>query len=516
MRKCLLILLLFFLISCTINKKKEVEPNNTRWESQLIKLPISLTGKMDHRDIDYYKFIITESVTNLMDIILSVKAENHLVLSLYHQNTLLKHTYPVRNPLKEEQKKIVLKNIVIHPGVYYIKISGMPSMSEETRYTLMIKEYTHDDTMEMEPNDKLVEANFINITNGYIKGYFNPAINLVIDGDDQEADWYKFSTTGKSNVLSLEITSIPDIDPVIELYNNLGFMIKKADSMGLDEPEILKNFGLLNSGEYFIKVYNKNKNSQNERTPYQLYLGLKELIPQFEMEPNDSINKANFLKTRIQGYINPLSDQDWYEFTVDEEKAIYNISITPVNSIDMSINIYNSIGEKIYDLNAYSVNEAEIIPNLLLSHGQYFLSVSDSSNKNQNYLDHYTLILKKQPFDNNWEYEPNDLLKQAIETDINRSIHGYISSAQDSDTFKFSISSQTSIKIDITPVPHIDPVILILDQQKNIIKKINSNSSGEGETDTLQLSEGTYYVILSDADKKSNFYENYIFSIYER
>ena len=62
------------------------------------------------------------------------------------------------------------------------------------------------------------------------------------------------------------------------MYNNLGFLIKKADSLGIDEPEILKNFGIYQKGEYYIKVYNKNKNYQNDTIPYQLYLNLNKSL----------------------------------------------------------------------------------------------------------------------------------------------------------------------------------------------------------------------------------------------
>ncbi len=517
MRKYILLFLLLIMVSCSVKKEKEKEPNNTKWRSQLINIPLVLSGQIDNKDIDYYKFIICESETNFIDIELSAKNPNPLNLSLYFQNTLIKSTHLLEEDYENKKNKIVFKNIALKQGVYYIKIIKNPNEHEQINYLLNIKLYSYNKNIEKEPNDKLVEANAVNITNGYVKGFFNPAFNLALpDLNNQEADWFKFYTSDKTNVLSIEITSIPDIDPVIELYNNLGFLIKKADSLGIDEPEILKNFGIYQKGEYYIKVYNKNINYQNDTIPYQLYLNLNKINSQFEMEPNDSLSKATPIQTHIKGYINPVYDIDWYTFFINEKKSILNISITPLSTVNLKCEIFNHIGEKIYTLDNYPDNEAEIMPNLLLHKGQYYLSISDKSNQNQNYLDYYTLTLKINPFKKTWEYEPNNSFENAINININHSYEGYISPAGDKDFFIFNINNDQNIKIDVSPIPQIDFIIIIYDTEKNIIKEINSKPNGYGETATLLLKEGTYYIILKDADKHSNFYENYIFSIYQR
>ena len=511
-----LILPLFFL-SCAVNRIKEKEPNNSKWDSQAINIPINISSKIDNYDIDYYKFIAQGQNTNLIDIELSTKIPNPLNLDLYFQNKLIKSSYLLKEDYEKRENKIVFKNIFIIQGVYYIRITKKKEESEEVRYSLNIKLDSDINNKEREPNDRLVEANYINITNGYIKGFFNPAWNLALkDLNFIEADWFKFTITEKSNILSVEITSIPGIDPVIELYNDLGFLMKKADSMEVDEPEILKNFGVFREGEYFVKIYNKNIGFQNDKIPYQLYLSLKKYIAQFEFEPNDSMNQANYISETMKGYINPTFDRDWYFFEINQNQVFLNISVAPLNSVDLRLVLYNHLGEKFYVIDNYPINEAEILPNLLLSRGKYFLTVSDRSNKHQNYLDDYTIALKKTKYEENREYEPNDSYIQAINIEANNSYKGYISPKGDQDYFFFNIQQDMNLKIDISPVPDLNFIIQIIDEYKNMVQEINNRRTGEGESAILSLAAGMYYIILKDAENKGNFYENYIFSIFER
>lgn len=517
MKYILPVLAILSLFSCSIQKEKEIEPNNQKWKSQSLDLPIHITGKIDEKDIDYFKIVIPESTTNLIDIKLITKKANPLKISLYYQNKFIKSTYLLKPAYQENKNNITFKNILVKQGIYYIKIQKKYSDIDSIKYNLQIDVVKNKKELEKEPNDHLVNANYINITNGYIKGFYNPSWNIANKEDSyRETDWYKFSTSDNSNTLSIEITSIPGIDPVIVLYNNLGFPLKKADSMGIDEPEILKNFGIFEHGEYYIKIYSKQKGIQNDKIPYQLYLNLDKIDPFFEQEPNDSMNKANRISDQINGYINPKADIDWYCIQVTNVKSLINISITPLNSVDLNILIYNQIGEKIYTLNYTSKNHAEVIPNLLLNKGKYYLSVSDTSHKNQNYLDHYTLMIKQREYQQNWEYEPNNTVASAKEIHINHSYNGYISPDKDVDYFKFTLDDETNLKIDISPVPEINFIIEIHDTQKNLIKNINTRAKGEGESETVILQAGTYYIILKNADNKSNFYENYILSLYER
>ncbi len=511
-------LILFLLFtSCAKNKIKENEPNNSKWKSQLINIPVNISGRIDNADIDYYKLIIRDNITNLIDIELTTREANPLNLDFYFQNRIIKSTYLLKENYENGEKKIVFKNISIKQGVYYIRVNKKRKEFDDLKYDLDISLHSDTRNKEREPNARLVEANYINITNGYIKGFFSPAWNLANkEHRFLEADWYKFNITEVSNILSVEITSIPGIDPVVELYNHLGFLIKKADSMALDEPEILKNFGILHQGEYFIRVYGKNKGCRNENIPYQLYLSLNDIDPQFEFEPNDSMNRANFITQTIKGYINPTTDIDWYTFLIEQEKAALNISITPLNSVDLKLALYNHLGEKFYNIDYYPVNEAEILPNLLLDKGKYFLTVSDRSNKNQNYLDNYTISIKQSPYDADQEYEPNNSFDRALKITNNNSYKGYLSPRGDEDCFYFHISEESSLKMDISPVPDLNFIIRIFDQEKNLIQELNGKGSGEGESGIFLFTEGTYYVILKDAENKSNFYENYIFSIFKR
>ena len=121
--------------------------------------------------------------------------------------------------------------------------------------------------------------------------------------------------------------------------------------------------------------------------------------------------------------------------------------------------------------------------------------------------------MKKYSYHPYWEYEPNNLYHQALPVDVNQSYKGYISPKKDKDILVLTLQEDKNLKIEISPVPQLDFLILLYDSEKKEIKQINNRPEGEGEEEILSLKAGTYYVILKDADNQSNFYENYILPI---
>jgi len=506
----ILFLAIFFIFNCSKNQILEKEPNDSFWNAQNVSIPCSIKGKVSNFDSDYYKILFTEDRTNCVDIELDIVSLGNLQIDFYAQNTLVKSTHL----LNKNNKKIFLQNLSLTRGVYYIKISKYKGVEKYIKYFLKISSRSFLKNLEQEPNDNFGNATPINITNGYIKGNFSPIKNFALKAQNfHESDWYKFFMSSGSNIVTIEITSIPGVDSVIELYDNLGILLKKSDSLGIDEPEILKNFGIREPGEYYIKVYSKTSNYNNIQ--YQLYVTVKKFNPAFEFEPNESLSQANLIKNAyVQGFINPAGDVDWYKLEI-KEKSIVNISVTPLNNVDLVLSINNQNGISLKILNYFGISKAEYIPDLMLEPGIYYITLRDS-NYNQNYLDSYTLTVKKEKFSEFLGYEPNDNFEEAILIQPNHSYKGYISPVSDKDFFVFFLNEDRKIKLEISPVPNIDFIVKIFDQNFNLIKEINNGSSGEGESDLLTLTSGKFYIMLSDADNKDNFNENYLLSIYER
>jgi hypothetical protein len=492
---------------------KEFEPNDTKEDAQLVNLPLRLKGSIKENDMDWFKFVVGPEECFNISFELITKDFNPLRLSIYFQDQIIKSLY-IKKGIEQDQNNIFIKNLFVLPGVYYIKIDNAYKISKSISYSFNVIKYSYNSEEETEPNDNFNRADEIDLKRGYIKGYYSPEWNMQND-EEIECDWFKFFVAEKSNQISIEITSVPNVNPVIELYDELGFLLRKIDGFGIDEPEVLKNFFVNNPGWYYIKVYPKNLGEVNNKIPYNLYLKIEKGSPEFEIEPNDNINYANLLVSHIKGYITPKNDVDWFYFDI-EKKSFLNFAITPLLNIDFVVEIYSSTEEKIFTIDSFSAGEAEVFPNLYLAEGRYFLKIY-AKNFEQNIDNYYDLKIEAKPFSLDWEIEPNNDFNLANVLNLNKSIKGFICPAGDLDYYKIVISDKRRIKFFVTSVSSVDFVIEIFNSKKENIATINKNKSGAGENEIIELLPDTYYVILKDAEnKRSNYYENYIFAILER
>ncbi|MBN1898069.1 MAG: hypothetical protein JW827_04780 [Spirochaetes bacterium] len=506
-------IIVFIIFSCGKRSIDEVEPNNSRAQSQTVTFPLYLKGSIENYDKDVFKFINLEENYNIQ-IELETDDINLLKLSLFHQDNMIKSVSLSEGEITNRENLLIIKNVYLEKGIYLIQIEQKGNNPEKTPYLLSLIKNIHEEDEEMEPNDRMDHANLIDMEKGYIKGYFSPGFESPDTGP--ECDWFRFSVSEASNLLSFELTGVPGIDPVIELYNELGIMIKRIDSFGWDEPEILKNFGLVTTGEYYFKIYSKSRGQKNNSIPYQFYIRLDRFNPEFEFEPNDSLNKANPLIDSIKGYINPAGDTDWFSFSIEENRSLLNLTVTPLSDVDLLIKIYNSIGEIFFQLNSGEKNESEIFPDLYIEKGKYFLSLADATGGSQNINSPYTVTIRSLPFPDDLEKEPNNSLSQATPFALNSSVKGFLAPQKDLDYFKFSLNGSENLKVSVSPVPALDLIIEIVNTRGEVIASINKNKTSEGESDLVQLEAGNYYVILKDAENKSNYYEKYILTILER
>lgn len=522
MKKYVIFYILLFLIIFSCGKKyiNEIEPNQTRWQAQKIEIPLRLKAVIQNRnDIDYFKFVSIEDQDFDIEIELKTRVPNPLKLSIYFQDKLIKSVYLLKHEFKNGEQVIKIKNIYVKSGTYFIRIKQKRKWDKQIPYTLIVNRIGHNFDEEIEPNDTISEASEINLIESYIKAYFSPQWNGALEGENyREVDWFRFFVSEKSNLVSLELTGVPDVDPVVELYNELGIRLKKIDSSGIDEPEVLKNYGILQPGYYYVKIYSKNLGEKNNNIPYKLYVNIKEYKKEFEFEPNDSMSSANYISNSIKGFINPSGDIDWFYFYINgDSPSLLDISITPISDIDFVLKLYNQTGEKLFTLNAYPEDQSEVFPDFYIQPGKYYIAVQNTKSDTQNINKYYTLYIKSQIYPGDFEIEPNNNFENATLIELNSSIKGYISPTGDIDSYIFTINTNKRIKLSISPIPAVDTVIEIYNSDRELIQRINKNRAGEGETEYTELSAGKYYVILKDAENRgSNYYEKYIFTILER
>jgi hypothetical protein len=392
-------------------------------------------------------------------------------------------------------------------------------------YTLVVNLREMEDNEEREPNDKPVLAtNFGQYS--LISGFFDPARNMLAkDEEKTEVDWFSFSipNTAQSEIIHLTISAVPDVDSTISLYDELGYLIRMANSNGTGEMERLMSVGL-GKGNYYIKVKSSGLPQKNTKVGYILkkekYSGASG-----EIEPNDRYTFANTVSFSkdINGFFNPAGDIDWFRMNIYEpEPQVVSIRISPTENIDPVLEFYTSREDLLLTVNDRGTDEGEILKNIGVSTGIYYIKIHNQETERFDQGTRYTLLVEKRNWEDDEEFEINDSLERANPLVMSGLIKGYITPKGDRDVFSFQVGQDTSttdetieVNFEITPCILLDIAMIVRDESGNIITIINDNPAEEGERGIMNLQRGNYFIEILSMIKNENSRDSYILRVYE-
>ncbi len=151
-------------------------------------------------------------------------------------------------------------------GDYYIKVSGNINSNDRKDPIYKLSVTKLDDTVDDKPvyyedefNDTRESATEL-VNNAEVTGLLYP---------ENDEDWYKLNLDRFSISVDLSLSSIRGINPIIEIYNAGGGLIKTVNEDNDSARNILlKN---LQRGVYFIKLTSDKKSLQE----YKLFLNIR-------------------------------------------------------------------------------------------------------------------------------------------------------------------------------------------------------------------------------------------------
>ena len=327
----------------------------------------------------------------------------------------------------------------------YVGISRLPGTTngQPSEYTLScVKEGSVPDT-ESEPNDAMSSADPMP-DHGSVKGYYCP------DDGVAEEDWFRFETAEEGLSVRVDLTSVPGIDPVLEIYDASGTLLESADERSTNEGETLANVGLRAAGPYFIRV-RQTSGGQNDAVPYRLVLRFDPAGSRNEIENNDNFRNANTLVPGkpVNGFIDRPGDADWYSLEPpahpQDSISCADISVTGVEKADLVLNLFNAKMEPLCEANNAGLSGPESLKSLRFDGPLYLrISSAEGANPEQN----YTLSLRAYPAKPNQETEPNDEIPDNIDPD--RSVTGSASGPGDRDLFLFTARKAGQYKVELS------------------------------------------------------------------
>lgn len=355
---------------------------------------------------------------------------------------------------------------------------------------------------EIEPNDRREQAQEIRLGD-------------IVEGSvhqDQDDDWYKLmiDKAGK-NYLQVDVSALPEVDIKLYLYDANGQRLIDVDDTSRNGAETIAHFPV-ESGVYYILL---NLGGKATREKYTLTAKITGPWQEgWEAEPNDRREQANELKLgqSVKGYFNRRNDEDYYKLIVEASgKALVQIDLSAVPEVDGELHLYNEKGTNIWRVDEIDNSGPEVIFNLVLAQGIYYIEVSGDKPNNADPYILSTRILS--PWQEGMEAEPNNRIEEATEIRLGQAVEGYYNIAGDEDYFKFVVKNpgKSCIQIDLSAVPGSDGEFQILDQAGRTLWDADDGEKGQPESVAyFTVTEGTYYIRVRGRPK--NIADKYMLS----
>lgn len=284
------------------------------------------------------------------------------------------------------------------------------------------------------------------------------AVNTSVSGNlstSSDVDWYKFTTT-QDGYFNVEFThtflSSSYAYWSITLYDESGVngIVGGTDNIFTSDGNANASswkYGI-SAGTYYVQIKSSYRYSSNNYTVKINFTATSN----WETENNNTMNTADviYLNKSINGSIPVSSDVDWYVFEITQNGyinirfehtflsssynywRIYLYDSSGVNNITGGMDNYISAQG---NANASSWNYG-------VPAGKYYIKVIDDHHSGNDYSLKVNFTAAS-----DWETENNNNKNSADEIEVNEGINGAISTSDDVDWYRFSISSTSQIAL---------------------------------------------------------------------
>jgi hypothetical protein len=351
---------------------------------------------------------------------------------------------------------------------------------------------------EVEPNDNRAQAQEIRVGDT-LEGQFQK------DGD---SDWYKLivDQPGK-NYLRVDLGALPDLDTYLYLYDDQGRLLVQVNDTSNGQPESIADFPV-EPGAYFIRASGHGKVA-----PGKYRLSVKVTGPWHkgeESEPNDRRENATEIAfgESVSGHFNRRGDTDWFLLPARPEKGFVHIELSGVAGVNSRFTLRDADGRSIWVIDDNREGGSESLAHHTVGPAASYIEIYGNERNTET---GYAFSVKVEgPWQDGWEFEPNDRKEGATELQLGQSVQGYFQRRGDYDYFRLTIDQpgKNLIQVDLTAVPEVGTRMELLSAEGKQIWRADDRGKGEPESIfPLPVSPGTYYLsIYGDAKNITDKY----------
>ncbi len=363
---------------------------------------------------------------------------------------------------------------------------------------------------EIEPNNEISMATPITLisNSGTIKG----SIDTIRD-----YDFFKFDIPGPG-IITYAISDVPaNISMQMELYDINKILIPKSKAGGGDGENYSREYKVCEGGTYYIKLYDTEGRfggPHSNKNPYKLSIGYDNSD---NYECNDELRNSTLIKldTKIYGNIRTVGDYDFFKFNISGPGIItYAISDVPAN-ISMQMELYD-INKNLIPKSKVGGGDGENYSReyKVCEGGTYYIKLYDTEGRFGGPHSNKELYSLSIGYDNSDIYECNEDFSEAKQILACDTILAYIRSKQDTDYYKFTINSPTSLRLKFFDVPSTLALeIRVYNDLKNQIKTFSLNPGQLIDSIVNLSSSGLYFFKIIDRNQNSSL-KPYSFKLY--
>lgn len=334
-------------------------------------------------------------------------------------------------------------------------------------------------------------------------------------GNPKDQDWYRLDALADGTV-SAKLGGIKDVDFTIAFLDKDRRELKRVDETTVGGDERLLDLGV-SAGTYFLVVSNNNEKANNPAQVYELVTTLDAASGR-EREANDTALTAQTLEAGgfAKGHYWPAkqllsedpeaAEEDWYSISVAQTGLfLLNVDVSEVPKVDPSLEVYDTNGYKLKELDAGGVGEGESLRNFgVRGPGKFSLRLRSKLKTQGNPDVPYDLTTELLPYQGASEFEPND--QRADATPLEReSITGTMAPAGDQDWFKIASDSgtKTLLRAELSGLTGMDLTLSLRDGLGNELAFVDNMGKEQPEIMTgWGLTGGDWHLVVMEKSGK--------------
>jgi hypothetical protein len=164
--------------------------------------------------------------------------------------------------------------------------------------------------------------------------------------------------------------------------------------------------------------------------------------PAEEKEPNDSMRQAQDLDQErgVEGRLAPEGDRDWYRLKIEGDGRILTARVSGAAGVDLVLEAWNDKRERLVRVNNTKEGEGEVLINLAVSPGTYYLVVREAKKRRgEGSSAKYRVSYGLRPREEGEELEPNWKASLATPLLVGGEAQGYLGWQTDTDWYRVDL-----------------------------------------------------------------------------